>query len=143
ALPVGLKVAGRTADPSPQDDGYVHLKRRWQAGDVVELNLPMPVRRVQAHEKVEADKGKVALMRGPIVYCVEAADHGGADVLKLSLPREAGLIAEHRPGLLGGVTVLSATGRDDRHRPVKLTAIPYYAWQNREAGPMAVWVKEQ
>jgi len=141
--PVGLKVAGRSADPARRDDGYVHLKRRWQAGDVVELDLPMPVRRVRAHDKVEADRGKVALMRGPIVYCLEAADHPSADLFKLSLPREADLVAEHRSRLLGGVTVLRATGRDDRQGPVNLTAIPYYAWQNREPGPMTVWIRQR
>ena len=141
--PVKLKVAGRAADAAPRDDGYVHLKRRWRAGDVVELDLPMPIRRVCAHEKVEANKGKVALMRGPIVYCFEAVDHAGADVLKLSLPRRAELTAEHRAGLLGGVTVLRATGRDDRQRPVNLTAVPYYAWANRDAGSMTVWMDER
>jgi len=141
--PVGLKVAGRAVAPAPQADGYVHLKRRWQAGDVVELDLPMPVRRVYAHEKVEADKGKVALMRGPIVYCLEAVDHAGADLFKLSLPPKAKVAAEHRPNLLGGVTVLRAAGRDGQRRPVDLTAIPYYAWANREPGAMTVWIAEQ
>jgi len=141
--PVALKVAGRAASPAPQDDGYVHLKRRWRAGDVVEWDLPMPVRRVRAHEKVEADKGKVVLMRGPIVYCLEAVDHAGADVLKLALPPQAGLAAEHRSGLLGGVTVLRARGRDDRQREVDLTAVPYYAWANRDPGAMTVWIDEE
>jgi len=125
------------------DDGYVHLQRRWQAGDVVELNLPMPVHRVYAHEKVEAGQGKVALARGPIVFCLEAVDHPEVDVLKVSLPRRAELSAEHRPTLLGGVTVLHAKGKDSRHRGVALTAVPYYAWQNRGPGAMTVWVNEQ
>jgi len=141
--PVGLKVNGQAADPSPRDDGYVHLQRRWQAGDVVELDLPMPVHRVYAHEKVEADQGKVALARGPIVFCLEAVDHPEVDVLKVSLPRRAELSAEHRPTLLGGVTVLHAKGRDSRQRGVDLTAVPYYAWQNRGPGAMTVWVNEQ
>ena len=138
--PVGLKVNGQTAGPSPQDDGYVHLQRRWQAGDVVELHLPMPVHRVYAHEEVEADQGRVALVRGPIVYCLEAVDHPGVDLLKVSLPRKAELAAEHRPSLLGGVTVLRAKGRDSRQRGVDLTAVPYYAWCNRGPGQMVVWL---
>ena len=149
--PVTLKVNGRSVDATPQDDGYVHLKRRWsisdgplhQGGDTVELNLPMPVHRVYAHEKVEDNRGKVALMRGPIVYCLEATDHGEADLFKLSLPRDAKLSAEHRPDLLGGVTLIRATGRDDQQRDVDLTAVPYYSWQNREPGAMTVWVNEQ
>jgi hypothetical protein len=140
--PVGLKVNGRAADPSPQDDGYVHLQRRWQAGDVVELDLPMPVHRVHAHEKVQDDQGKVALMRGPIVYCLEAVDQPGVDVFRMALPPEAVLRAEHRAGLLGGVTVLQGKALADGQRPVTLTAVPYYAWANREKGAMTVWVNE-
>ena len=80
---------------------------QWQPGDVVELDLPMPVRRVLAHENVVDDRGRVAIERGPIVYCVEGADHGGR-VLNLVLPDDAQLTPEHRADLLGGVTVLVA-----------------------------------
>jgi len=140
--PVGLKVNGKIADPSPRDGGYVHLQRRWQAGDVVELDLPMPVQRVYAHEKVQDDQGKVALVRGPIVYCLEAVDQPGVDLFRLVLPREAALRAEHRAGLLGGVTVLQGSALADGQRPVTLTAVPYYAWANREKGAMTVWIDE-
>ena len=140
--PVGLKLNGKTANPSPQDDGYVHLQRRWQAGDVVELDLPMPVQRVYAHERVQDDKGKVALMRGPIVYCLEAVDQPGVDLFRLVLPRETDLRAEHRAGLLGGVTVLQGNALADGQRPITLTAVPCYAWANREQGAMTVWVGE-
>jgi hypothetical protein len=139
--PVGLKVNGQTADPSPRDDGYVHLQRRWKAGDVVELDLPMPVHRVYAHEKVQDDQGKVALMRGPIVYCLEAVDHPGVDLSGLALPRETDLRAEHRAGLLGGVTVLQGRALADGQRPITLTAVPYYAWQNRGIHEMIVWIR--
>jgi len=70
-------------------------------------------------------------------------DHGEADVFKISLPRDAKLSAEHRTDLLGGVTVLRTTARDDQRRDVELTAVPYYAWQNCEPGAMTVWVDEQ
>ncbi|MBE3097300.1 MAG: glycoside hydrolase family 127 protein [Planctomycetes bacterium] len=140
--PVVLKVNDKIADSSPQDDGYVHLQRRWQAGDVVELDLPMPVHRVYAHEKVQDDQGKVALMRGPIVYCLEAVDQPGEDLFRVVLPQEALLRAEHRAELLGGVTVLQGSALADGQRPVMLTAVPYYAWANREKGAMTVWVGE-
>ena len=140
--PVALKINGQSADASPKPDGYVHLRRRWKAGDVVELDLPMPVRRVYAHEKVKDDQGKVALMRGPVVYCLEAVDHPGVDVFRLALPRKSALRAEHRPGLLGGVTVLQGKALADGKRPVKLTAVPYYAWANRNPGAMTVWLDE-
>ena len=142
APPVALKINGRTTDPSPKADGYVHLKRRWKAGDIVELDLPMPINRVHAHQNVKADQGKVALMRGPIIYCLEAVDHPDVDVSHLVLPPKADLRAEHRPGLLGGVTVLRGEALADGKRPVTLTALPYYAWANREKGAMTVWIDE-
>jgi DUF1680 family protein len=109
---------------------------------VVELDLPMPVQRVYAHEKVRDDQGKVALMRGPIVYCLEAVDHPGVDLSGLVLPRESDLRAEHRAELLGGMTVLQGKALADGQRPITLTAVPYYAWANREQGAMTVWSDE-
>jgi DUF1680 family protein len=139
---VGLKVNGQAADPSPREDGYVHVTRRWQAGDVVELEMPMPVRRVYAHENIQEDRGKVALMRGPIVYCLEGADHPGVDLLRLAVPGETEWRAEHRADLLGGVTVLRGQAPAGGPQPAALTAVPYYAWANREAGAMTVWINE-
>ena len=109
---------------------------------MVELDLPMPVQQVYAHEKVQEDQGKVALMRGPIVYCVEAADHPGVDLSRLVLAQKPGFHPEHRAGLLGGLTVLQGMGLADEKRPVTVTAIPYYAWANREKGAMRVWIAE-
>ncbi len=139
---IELKVNGRKTTVAPQADGYVHLQRRWKAGDVVELNLPMPVQVVHAHEKVLADKGKVALMRGPLVYCIEAADYPGVDLSKLVLPSKPSFRAEHQPKLLGGVTVLQGEALADGQRPIKATAIPYYSWANREKGAMTVWIPQ-
>ena len=84
--------------------------------------------------------GKVALMRGPIVYCLEGVDNKGVDLFKLSLPWSAELSAEHRAALLGGVTVIHTRGLDANKTPVQLTAIPWFAWANREKGPMTVWI---
>jgi hypothetical protein len=141
-VPLGLKVNGAAVDTAPGTDQYVHLKRTWKAGDVVELDMPMPVRRVYPHDNVEADRGKVALMRGPITHCLEAVDNPNMDVLGVTLPPEAELWATHRSALLGGVTVLRGRGIDAAHRPVALTAAPYYAWANREKGAMTIWIGE-
>jgi len=130
---IGLKVNGKKADPKADADGYVHVQRQWKAGDMVELDLP---------ERVQADQGRVALMRGPIVYCLEAVDNPGVDLAHLALPREAKLRAVHRTELLGGVTVLQCQTLADGPGPATLTAVPYYSWQNREQGAMMVWVKE-
>jgi len=140
--PVKLAINGRPVEAVAQADGYVHLKRRWQPGDEVLLELPMVPRRVYAHEKIEADQGKVALMRGPIVYCIEAADQPHLDLRALNLPRDAPLRAEHQPELLGGVTVLRTRANADQLGLVELTAIPYYAWANRTPGPMTVWINQ-
>jgi DUF1680 family protein len=137
--PVTLKLNGQAADPAPRSDGFVHLQRHWRAGDVVELNLPMPVRRVCAHEKVQDDQGKVALMRGPLVYCLEGVDQDFG-VSSAVLSESADITVEHRNDLLGGVTILRGHALADGTRPAAFTAVPYYAWQNRGKGEMTVWV---
>jgi len=109
---------------------------------VVTLQLPMPVRRVLADERVAQDAGKLALERGPLVYCAEAADHAGS-VLDLVVPDDARLSVERRPELLGGIAVLRGTVRDVGGRPRELIAIPYYAWSHRGPGEMAVWLRRR
>jgi uncharacterized protein len=145
--PVILKVNGKPVRLRPEK-GYVSLNRTWKRGDVVELHLPMPVRRVAAHERVEADRGRVALQRGPLVYCAEWADNPDERVRNLLLPDDASVTPEFRPDLLGGVTVLTgraqalrrteAGGLEKTDQP--FTAIPYYAWANRGRGEMLVWL---
>jgi len=130
------------------EKGYAVLRRKWKAGDSVELSLPMPVRRVVSNEHVAANAGRVALERGPIVYTVEAVDNGGS-VFNLVLPDDAKLVAQHRKDLLGGVTVLSGKalalypGEDGRSVVTsehELTAIPYNVWSQRGEDAMAVWL---
>jgi len=143
---VSLTVNGQAVS-TKTNKGLARIHRTWKAGDVIELQLPMPVRRVAAHDAVKADEGRVALERGPIVYCAEAADNGG-HVLNLVLPDNARLSTEHRSDLLGGVTVirgqaLGAERGEDKSvhaAPVEFTAIPYYAWSHRGIGEMAVWL---
>ncbi len=125
-----LKINGETIAP-PLEKGYAVLRRVWQPGDVVELVLPLLVRRVLCHPAVAENRGRVALMRGPLVYCVEGVDNPGG-VADLSLADDAPLTAQHRPELLNGLTVIRGAG---------LTAIPYYAWSHRGSGEMAVWLQ--
>ena len=124
---------------APLDRGYAVIARTWKRGDVVTLELPMAVRRVVADERVVDDRGKVALERGPLVYCAEGADNAGA-VLDLVLPDAAALTTKTRPDLFGGVTAIEARATTRDGRPKTLTAIPYYAWSHRGAGEMAVWL---
>ena len=140
--PITLKINGKSVSAIPAPDGYVHLNRKWKKGDVIELDLPVQINRVYAHEKVEADRGKVSLMRGPIVYCLEAVDNPDIGILKLQLPRGSDLEADHRPELLKGVTVIRGKAVAEG-KPVDIKAIPYYAWANRGKGAMTVWIDEE
>ena len=128
--------------------GYARIRRRWRRGDVVELDLPMPVRRVICNENVKDNRGKVALERGPLVYCAEWVDNGGG-VLDLLLPDSIELESKYQEDMLGGIVIIKGkvfelkksddgkfTGRIDR----ELIAIPYYAWAHRGEGEMAVWL---
>jgi hypothetical protein len=138
-----VKLNGEPVNAAPEA-GYVRIDREWNPGDAIELELPMPVRRITAHPKVEADAGLVALQRGPVVYCLEAVDNGRA-VRSLALPPEAALTTEIRPDLLGGVTVVKGPAllsRVDEPAPVpvEFLAVPYYAWANRVPGYMQVWL---
>lgn len=127
-----IKVNG-AGQPLKLEAGYVFLTRRWHEGDVIELDLPMPVRKVSAHEKVEADRGRLALQRGPIVYCVEGWDNRGR-ALGIVVPDESVFESRFESGLLGGV--MAITGKAG----TVLTAIPYYSWANRGKSEMAVWL---
>jgi DUF1680 family protein len=137
-----LSVNGK-ARPLVIENGFARIRQRWSAGDVVQLDLPMPVRRVVAHQSVKADRGRAAIERGPIVYAVEAADNDGhaRDVV---LPLSVVLKHEFRPALLGGLGVVTGpatmVGKDGATRQVEMTAVPYFAWANRGKGDMAVWV---
>lgn len=121
------------------NQGYLVLSRHWSPGDTLVLELDMPVNIVRARPEVEADRGRVAVQRGPVVYCLEQSDHPGLSYDAFSIPSGAKFSVEHLPELLGGVSVLQS--RDTEGRPLRF--IPYYAWDNREAGFMQVWVREQ
>ena len=143
---VVLKVNGRST-PLEMENGFAVIRRRWQKGDQIELYLPMPVRRVLANEKVQADRGLVAVERGPIVYCAEQVDNG-INVFSIKLPDSAELTAKHRAQLLGGVTILRASALAEKKdgdkvsdKEMLLTLIPYYAWAHRGPGTMTVWLK--
>lgn len=143
--PVILKVNGKD-EPLILSMGFASIKREWHQGDVVELVLPMAIRRVIAKEDVKEDAGLVALVRGPLVYCVEGADND--HVLSLVLPDDAKLVAERRDDLLGGITLIKGEARlalkdeagKSRTHPVAFRAIPYYAWCNRGPNEMCVWL---
>ncbi|MCC6805020.1 MAG: glycoside hydrolase family 127 protein [Anaerolineae bacterium] len=147
-----VQVNGETWSAQPER-GYVRLERLWTASDTVTLSLSMPVERVYAHPKVKADRGRVTLQRGPVVYCLESADNGGS-LDEISLPTTSVLEARYEPELLGGVVSISGEAQRPAaaesiyadHPPAKETvafkAIPYCFWDNRDSGDMLVWINE-
>jgi uncharacterized protein len=141
--------------PLHVDRGYAHCRRIWKPGDTITLRLDMPVERVYAHPNVSAAAGRVALQRGPLVYCLESVDNG-QHLNAIRLPRTAQLTSSCEPDLLGGVTTLSANAvrssaqrwddlyRSHPRRPeqVAIKAVPYFTWDNRAEGDMLVWLLE-
>jgi DUF1680 family protein len=141
-----LKVNGKTVPVERNANGYAILDRSWKNGDVIELELPMPVRQVVAKDKVESCRDRVAILRGPIVYCAEGPDNAGK-VDNVIITGDTQLTAESKPGLLNGVTVLRGETKHlvrQSNGSLKtdsgsLTLIPYYAWAHRGKAPMCVW----
>lgn len=149
-----LRINGEPLPLKP-DAGYLRLERLWSPGDQVQLDVPMPIERVYAHPAVAADADRVALRRGPIVFCFEQTDN--PDLSRALLPRAAELQSHFEPDLLGGVMVLTAEGMlaesDDwdgqlyrtvppRTRRIPLVAVPYAVWDNRSPGQMQVWIRD-
>ncbi|MFL5745560.1 MAG: glycoside hydrolase family 127 protein [Niastella sp.] len=143
---VTISINGQPVDYTVEK-GYAVIKRTWKKGDVLKVDLPMEVRRVVANEKVKDDQGKVALQRGPLIYCAEWADNNGK-AANILLPADASFQASFKPDLLNGVEVLQSDLPvimvDEKAQTVSttrktVTAIPYYAWANRGKGEMMVW----
>jgi DUF1680 family protein len=149
----------QTSVSSPQlQNGYIALTRVWQSGDVIEFNMAMPVQSVYAHPSVRQMQGRVALQRGPLVYCLEGVDNDQAQLERISVDADAvkTFEVEHRSELLGGVTVIRGEGTivsdegwdgmlyrgtPSASHPIQITAIPYYSWDNRDPGEMRVWLR--
>jgi len=126
--------------------GYARIRRTWKKGDVIELNLPMPVRRIVSHQNVRDNAGCTAVQRGPVVYCFEGADNPRG-VANLILPPDAKLRHEYHGDLLGGIVTITGRGqiRQDDNKGVEdidVVAIPYYAWAHRGKNEMAIWMPE-
>lgn len=162
-IPSWAKGATASVNGTPVDvaaatqKGYLNIKRTWQSGDKVTLDLPMPAQRIYAHPEVKADLGRVALQRGPLVYCIEQVDNPETPLPRLKLSRQAAIEPKTRDDLFDGIVVLEAEGslldttdwQRDLYRTVApkeqsatITAIPYYLWCNRGSNPMQVWIKE-
>jgi DUF1680 family protein len=130
-------------------DGYFRIARKWKAGDVVRIHFDMQPRVVEANEKVTDDRGRVAVERGPLVYCAEWADNEGIDVSHIILSNHPAFNVADAPRLLNGLKTLTTdsqvitTGTDGKVevKDARLTLIPYYAWAHRGVGNMDVWIR--
>ena len=128
-----VSVNGETVAPQVEK-GYVVIDRKWKDGDIIGLNMDMPVKVVAADPRVKEDVGKRAIQRGPLVYCIEEADNkDGFDALRIA--EDAKFDTKFDSGKLGGIVDITAHVGDQT-----LDYIPYYSWDNREAGKMKVWV---
>ena len=139
------------------EKGYVLLERTWKNGDEISLDMDMPVQLLEADPRVREDIGKVAVARGPVVYCLEEADNGD-QLQEIYLKEEPEFKETYEPELLKGVVTIQAKGKrvsregwekeslyrtytGKKFEDADLKFIPYYAWTNRTPGEMTVWVR--
>ena len=125
---IAIKINGKSVKYAIES-GYAVITKAWKPNDKVQIDLPMPVRQIQADARIKDDVGKTALQKGPVIFCAEWKDNGGK-VSDLVLPPETSFETQFEPGILGGVAILKSKG---------FTTIPYYAWANRGEGEMMVW----
>lgn len=128
--------------PFKEENGYAVISREWKQGDVVNYTLPMNIHRVESSQQVIENAQKVAIERGPIVYCLEGKDNG-PELMKLALPDTAKLSATFAPEMLSGVVIISGEATVAENKTVKsqkVTAIPYFVWDNRGINEMKVWL---
>jgi len=155
-----ILVNGSPAAPETEPGTYAEIRRRWQPGDTVELDLPMPARLIEANPLVEEVRNEVAVQRGPIVYCLESPDlPDGVRVQDVVVPADTKLTPRYEADVLGGVAVIEADvlakpsgdWSDKLYRPVEprpekkihVRFIPYYAWSNRGPSEMSVWLPRE
>jgi DUF1680 family protein len=155
-----LRVNGTpVTNPNPQTNGYLEIDREWHPGDVVEYQMEMPIRSVWAHPAVRDLQGRMAIQRGPIIYCLEGVDHRGFVLDQIAVdPKDVSseFGTEHQDNLLGGVNIIQGKGavvnekgwkgmlyryRGPSLKFMEIKAIPYYAWDNRTPGEMRVWLR--
>jgi DUF1680 family protein len=144
-----IQINGKEISPEPEN-GYAVLNRNWKKGDQVEIDFPMPVRKVMANPEVENDRGKLAYQRGPLVYCFEDKDNNNGWMFDHFISQDEKVESQFEEDLLGGVVTLSIkgnkvnrSGNSKSVEPVVLKAIPYYAWNNRGTSNMLICMPDQ
>jgi DUF1680 family protein len=154
-----VKINNLQLDIQPDANGYLVINRDWSPGDCIFYAMEMPIELTWANPAVRALQGRVAFQRGPLVYCLEAADHQDIPLETIALDGRSltpdVFEAVHEPNLLGGLTIIQgyalALAQEDgadrlyqnaipKGKKIKITALPYYAWANRNPGAMRVWL---
>ncbi len=151
-----ISVNGVSVTPEIKD-GYAIIQRNWKQGDRIELNLDMDIKLMQSNPLVRSNAGKLALQRGPLVYCLEETDNG-ENLSTISIPVDSNLTAEFDPETAGGVVVITGNayrtetcGWDENlyrtakieEKPTTIKAVPYCVWGNRNPGEMLVWIRQK
>lgn len=146
---VSIMINGEKIMTGELQNGYAVLDRKWEPGDKVSIEIPMPVRKVVADDRIEADRGRMAVQRGPVIFCAEWPDNNTGLVRNLVVSEDAAFTTEFVPGLLGGTQVVKTTGAQAKKTVYgkielldeeQVTLIPYALWNNRGAGQMMVWL---
>jgi DUF1680 family protein len=127
-----IKINSKSVD-FHTEQGFAIIHRMWKDNDIIEINIPMPIRRVLSNKNVEDNAGKVAIERGPIVYCIESVDNNVESIFSISLSDNAILKPEYRNNIVDGIFISSGD----------IDFIPYYTWANRGKSEMAVWIKRE
>uniref|UniRef100_A0A7C3RMU1 Glycoside hydrolase family 127 protein n=1 Tax=Dictyoglomus thermophilum TaxID=14 RepID=A0A7C3RMU1_DICTH len=153
-----IKINGNHLNTKEIRNGYIEIENQWKEGDKINLRLPMEIEIIESHPKVKDNIGKVAIKRGPIVYCMEQVDNSWGDPRYMEIS-EYNLKAELSE-ILGGIVTIKGKGKiinsriwesnlylpkeevEKNKKEVEFIAIPYYAWANREKGPMTVWIRK-
>jgi|WetSurMetagenome_2_1015567.scaffolds.fasta_scaffold00694_9 uncharacterized protein len=148
SAPLKLLVNGENSEII-MANGYMLISRKWKPGDNVVIDFPMPIREVMADERIKEDIGKIAIQRGPVIYCAEWPDNNTGNILDLLIKKDAKYTTEFVPSLLNGTQIIKTTGfqtkrtLDDKIETLKeenVVLIPYALWNNRGAGQMMVWL---
>jgi len=140
--PIVVTLNGKPVAATPDTLGYITIDRTWKSGDSITIDFPMDVRKIVADTRVKQDRGRVAIARGPIVYCAEWPDCDGGSALEQLIDTRAAITSATEP-TLGGVTVLNTVARrvtNPRADAKRLRLIPYFLWANRGNGQMNVWL---
>ncbi len=146
--PIAITINGKKADYK-MEKGYAVFTRTWNKGDKVELDFPMDVEKVLSHEKVADNKGRFALQKGPLVYCLEGPDNADNTVQNILVNEKAPVQETYKSDFLNGVMLLTANGSSTSRqlnsdallkKEQEVKAIPYYSWNNRGPGEMVVWI---